>query len=1330
MLGKSRAAGASRALGALLSLGACLAGCAFEFEERAQRPHDTVGAEMFRVVCMNLAAQAFPQDLTGERFTSRCEGKQAAAFTEVTPTGDVQQRALLRFNALLARRPVLVPALEAVFGAGAFQGDELRSFLANLIPLYDGAELFPQVTREAARLLGELLREDDAVSRDAVKALERVAARDGYRPLRLALGITRPTLEYPGLDAVVSRTLASVEPERGPAREEWQALLRAAALDLATADAAPPEPAAPGTLAVARDLLLLQADDTFGSARGPLLLAQRDHRGVARTALLGGRVPAPFRDADGDLLADLDARGRFVLSRSALPTPFRALSAVLLGLDDAPRDALGRPFNLEVEPLDDGSQPLLFDYVDADRTLLAALTRDLGPLLVPDRGQLGAAALHDFAYGFNAVLGDQTTKRIDVGGAQLEYLGPDTRTGPIFDVVYALGHLLPFAETDALLRTFEALLQGHERELTGLIEAILHVDRRADAYPDARWEAPHEFWDELIAWTQRVLERPGMLEALLRALTREESAKAGPLIGNFMRFKDRVTYPQGSREALEALGIDMKQVAGRVITDEATSAAVAQHRLQVNYPCPNPPAAFLGGPGDPAPGCVPQAPYPAPHHKGMRSCPAQKPAHGASCAAARGHGLCSWDEGSCTCDCAGGLCRGNSTPTWSCTALPTPGYASWVDRDAPDSRAGEDGQTNQSLFQRTAALVHDLHVPGKLCNKSGARMQLYDPAGSNDKPALDLVFGLLLGQLLGPYEKCELLNETQIVQFFAQAILGTAVLRLENPQLDDALDNLLPLLGKNKSELMEAQTQIRGLYTDGPTPQAVARMVFSPFNAFEDGLLALPSTRDGELIVDLHRDTIFAWELRDPVSGASYYEALRPLLEAFDTHEKRDGDGQLTDGYLFGDLISLVHRHWSSRASDATQRADLAGPRFSQQSSGVSYEELVAEALIDAQLLARIRDLMLALEAIEVEPGMDGIDVLVAVTANLLDPARSCLNGDCTSDPLRHRDGRTGALTNTGKPVALTPAHLLFDALNAMDARFRGDMADRLEPWRAARSELVDVLFEVDRDGPGAWRFRNPHTRPLLLRVSRLLRGRLALYGAEQAACLSAGGSASSCQKVRAWSVGLSARLEKSLSQPISAATFNLLERFWGAEGDPGGELLTMMHWLSQAQSGVDKDDAIDSTLLAATDMLQLFEDTPNTAPVMRFLARGIAPNALEVASGSALELDVENGAVEKALMLLREVKKLDTAKAGEQSTLTRLLHELVRELGPAGETPLEVILDTIAEVNRAAPGADSGAPLDAADLRAVLRESRDFLSSERHGLERLYDIIQARELE
>ena len=42
---------------------------------------------------------------------------------------------------------------------------------------------------------------------------------------------------------------------------------------------------------------------------------------------------------------------------------------------------------------------------------------------------------------------------------------------------------------------------------------------------------------------------------------------------------------------------------------------------------------------------------------------------------------------------------------------------------------------------------------------------------------------------------------------------------------------------------------------------------------------------------------------------------------------------------------------------------------------------------------------------------------------------------------------------------------------------------------------------------------------------------------------------------------------------------------------------------------------------------------------------------------------------------------------------------------------------------------ADDGRTLSAGDLRSVLGETEDFLSSERHGLERLFDIIQSRNL-
>jgi len=1384
-------------VGALACAFVIAAGCGADLSRGDQRPIGTIGAEVFRLVCMNLAAQAFPNDMTGERFTSRCEGKDNTAFTELTPTKEEEKYSLARFNVLLARRQYLVPALESVLASSTFQNDELRGFLDGLLPLYDPPkELLPEVTREWAALLQHLISHDDEVNKDAIRAFERMGSREGYRPLRLALGVARAALAYDGLDTLVHTSLGSLDPDTGDARKEWHELLRAAALDLATADATPPDPQAPGTLAVARKLLFA-SDAAFSSGRGALYLAARDHRGMVRPIVSSGSLPDPFVDSDGDGFADLDPVGRFVLSAGDLPAPFKTLTDAMLGTDAARRDAFGRAISPTAQARDicagttrapgcgavcdaetpcgaglacggdskcswDEEAPLLYDYLDADRTLLAGVTRDVGPLLLPKHKDqtLTAAPILDFAYGLNALLGDYKQRSHSFGAAKLAFVGPDTATGPIFDLVYALGTFMPFDETDQLLQVIEVLMRDHEKEVAGLIEAILYIKERSNEYPGAHWERRHEFWDDLIAWTQRALRRPGMFEAILRALTSEQTAKLGPALGNLMRFKDRVTYPLGRQEELEALGIDMKQVVGKL--DDHLSQAVEDHRSNVNYPCENPPRDLVG-PGVSDPGCLPNAPHPAKHHKGVRGCaadapdcgrgcPAAQPTHGKSCAQAGGYGLCSWDTGSCTCDCGGGLCRGDMTPTWTCEdaagapLAPVAGYSQWVDRTQPDVRAGADGQSNQSILQRSAALVHDLHVPTSLCNREGAVMRLYTPAGSNS----ELLGGTLgtAGGLLGPFKSCELLAERQVAQIFARSIIGTAVLQLKGETLAGLLhlvDSLgLGGAGLSSDSIMERQTQIRGLFVNHPTPQAIARLVFAPSNSFEQGLLDLPVTGDNLLIVDRHRDTLFAWELEDPVAHASFYEGLVPVLEAFDNHELRDENGELTDGYLFGDIIRLIHLHWSSRRADTTVRdcddtksppvCNLDTPLFAYQSNGVSYEDLMAEALVDAQLLSRVRDVMLALDNIEVAPGVDGISVLAKVSENLLDPRKSCLDGDCTKHPLRARNGATSTVTNTGEKIdQLTPAHLLFDALNAIDRRFEGDNEKRLTPWREARSQLVDLWLDVDRTGPGDWHFKNPHSRPVLIHVIEFLRDRLATRRAEQAECLMKNGNENAkCPQLRDWSVGLARRLEASLGHPSSAAILRLLDRLRGLEGDPGGQLLGLMHAMSRELATASKsgdNDAFDSTLLASHDMLQLLENTENTAPIMRFFSQAIAPNAVQVADTGSGELKIEEGAIEKTLALLRAPRKLEPKTDGRASTLTKLLREMVHVTGPNGASPLEIIIDTIAEVNRAAPGKDNGKALDAADLRSVLDESQQFLSSNRHGLERLYDIAQSRSL-
>lgn len=1306
------------------------AGCVYEFAEVEPRQKGSVGAELYRVVCKRLAAQAFPNDLTGERFEAPCASGDATSVAAIANGVEHDARNLPRLQALLERRALLVPALDSVFESDTFEQGELRGFLLELLPFYDPPEaLMQDVTATTAELLGDLITSEVQMSAEAMEALGRVAQRDGYRPLRLALGLARPVLAYPGLDSLVDSTLEAFAPETGSARAEWEALLEAATFDLATAEVS--EDSEAGTLAVARQLLFAEAD-AF-SAGGPLYTARRDRRGYALGAL--DVVGPPFLDEDGDGLADLDELGRFrttLLDGQPAEPPFTTLAAQLAGIAQGERDAAGRALN----PVAPGE--LLYRYLDVDRTLIAGVTRDLGPLLLPSEdGGLDTAAIHNFSYGLSAVLGEWGERTAEVGGRTITYNGPDTNTGPAFDLVWALGSLLPFEQSDQLLQVLEILVRDHESEVAALMDAGLFINERADAYPDAAWATPHEFWDDLLAWNQRVLQRPGMLEAMVRAFTTEEAALSGPLLGNFMRYRDRVTYRQGKLEELSAQNIDMTQVIGNLGSD-SVSDAVQAHRTNVNFPCEQPPRGLFGGSvGDE--GCVPQAELPADHHRGIRTCPDEAPSEGASCADMSGYGLCSYDTGSCVCDCEGGLCRGDASPTWRCGLPATRGYAEWVDRSQPDLRFGADGVTNQSLFQRTASLVHDLHGPAKLCNKGGAAMKIYDPAGSNNE-FLFGIGGLILPSNIG---ECELLEEDEIVQFFTHAILGKAELELQTGGTLQLVLNIANFFGITVSQLMERQTQLRGMFVERPTPQAVARLVFSPFNSFQADLLELPTTRDRLDIVDYHRDTIFAWEVPDPLAGVSYYQALTPLLTAMDENELRDADGNLLDGYLFGDLITLLHNHWSSPHADPAggemqtacleDNGDLPDsvcvldpnqPHNAFRSNGMSYEELVAEALIDAQLLSRVRDLLLALQSIQLEDGSDGITVLVRAAEDLLDPARSC-DGDCAANPLRKRSGQTGTTTNTGKPVdALSPAYLLFDALNGIDARFEGEMEARLAPWRQARSQMVDQLLDAERVGQDEWRMKNPRTKQVLLAVIPFLRERLAVYRTQQDECLAAGGT--DCRQLRDWTEGLSGRMATSLGQPISAAALRLLDRFYETPEDPGAELLRLAHWLTEGQSA---ERAFDTTLLATADLLQILDDDRNTVPIMRFLSTAIAPNAHEAAADNTLALELNDGALEKTLRLIRQIKKVDPGNDATPSTLTKLLRLLAAEHGTNGESPLEIILDAIGEVNRAAPALDEGEPLSVQDLRSVLSQSKDFLSDERHGLERLYDVLQSRRL-
>jgi len=164
-----------------------------------------------------------------------------------------------------------------------------------------------------------------------------------------------------------------------------------------------------------------------------------------------------------------------------------------------------------------------------------------------------------------------------------------------------------------------------------------------------------------------------------------------------------------------------------------------------------------------------------------------------------------------------------------------------------------------------------------------------------------------------------------------------------------------------------------------------------------------------------------------------------------------------------------------------------------------------------------------------------------------------------------------------------------------------------------------------------------------------------------------------------------------------------------------------LVNLLSYLVDEASDNDAFLSVLYGLMDLLQVMEDEGNILPLMHALSGAMAPNARDLVEGASGTPDIDGSVGYDALTLLREIRGFDRDR-----TLRALLGNLVR-LREDQTTPLEVILDVMNEVNRAEPGA-GGAYLPP-DYRASFGHMTDFMDEERRGMERLYDVVQSREL-
>jgi hypothetical protein len=676
----------------------------------------------------------------------------------------------------------------------------------------------------------------------------------------------------------------------------------------------------------------------------------------------------------------------------------------------------------------------------------------------------------------------------------------------------------------------------------------------------------------------------------------------------------------------------------------------------------------------------------------------------------------------------------------------TVGSPSTADPKTPVDQNKPKTGKNRSCLQRSLKLIHDA-AGGPACNKDGATLPL--PGG-------------LSWPFFGSYGKCELFQFNNLAAFYLDSLLDPnhpkySQLTLKDPQLNGLLNFLGAFTDKNK--LLESLSGITGL-TLKPSPPALNRLVFfgadsgfypgmpdfdpfggnggknasinlfvsstiepvslasCPFDPNDGNQVPTCADQSGTLRV-ADPNTIFLWErlgfsdyLR-PVVTAFANTACLPDLSSCDTDNTK---GEL----LFIAVIDILNRHWPGKEHGAEcnkSGSASKNPLYCSEAGVNHYEPIMAEAFRSDIIPALHEFAKIARDVskVTVKRGpkagdvWTGAEVLEKMTRILFDQKYAA------DVKMVDRKGNKGAswVDGTAQPQ-LTTFTLFADALHKIDQRWEKacdglggqELSDcqqstptRKGQWKRARSQLVDEFLAVDGEGPAA-KFHNPAMPKTLATTLHVIREQLNANCPDREKGVT-------CEWARH---ELDDKFATTISGPLFAGLMDVQEELRKDE-TARRETERLLTYLLSASS---PDDAFPGALASFSDLLQVVPDDGNLSPILQAIA--VAANGADDKDGP--------GAADAGLKVL---KAMTEDKYDRYHVLDTVLPRLVTPIN-GGETPIEVILDTIADVNRIDAAASSDTvPLDDDDYRAMMGTVEDFLTSKTRGLEQFYFIVQNR---
>jgi hypothetical protein len=652
---------------------------------------------------------------------------------------------------------------------------------------------------------------------------------------------------------------------------------------------------------------------------------------------------------------------------------------------------------------------------------------------------------------------------------------------------------------------------------------------------------------------------------------------------------------------------------------------------------------------------------------------------------------------------------------------------------------------NRSIIQRKLQIIHDANG-GPACNKEGARVKVELAGFSLTWPIPPFA----------PYKSCELFRFDNLAMFYLDSFLAESHPKRTELVLNPAVLNaLMDGIGLfvSPDEVFTNSSGIEGLTTH-PTPQGLNRLVF--FGASQSFYPSMPLSADlfnkdsktDNFISSLIEPVSASWcppdptdpnkTLKCPTADGTLREAgantlfaaeklgfinyLAPLATAFaDECFRKNPSSCDTKDYggekLLVEILEIFNRHWPGKEHGPECQKSGDPKKYCSEAGVNTYEPLASEAfrtdIIPA--LHEFAKVATQLSKVTIKRGprkgqqMTGAEVVERLARILFDPEYAA------SMSMVDRQGNksTKWVDGTAQPQ-LTVFTLFADALHKMDVRWEAACAGKADAdldackadtelrkgqWKRARSQLVDEFAAVDGAGPNA-KFRDRSLPKLLGTSMRVIREQLNAHCPDRE-------KGTSCTWARK---DLGDKLASSMSGPLFSGLMGVLDQL--RKDEPARrETERLIAYLLEGNEGEGSREAL---LASLTDTVQLFMDDKTLTPLLNAAAGALSPADDKDGAGVA-----DTG--------LTMLKALTSDDVDRYHVLDHVLPSLVAPVKDGnGLSPLEIVMDTIAEVNRldATAGED---PLTSDDYRAILGTVQGFMADNTRGLEQFYTILKNR---